>query len=1084
MLISAANKNNHSKKGMDAQSSPAKITRPRPGDVVPRHRLFRILDRAKAKPFLWIMGPPGAGKTALVADYLARLRVTALWYQIDPGDIDPATFFHYLTLAAKKAAPRHRRPLPRFAPGENDKLERYTRDYFLDLGTRLQSPFYLVFDNYHELPPDSALHDILRIAGDCLPAHTQIIVLSRLEPPPPLARARLHGDLLLLEGSQLALTLPEARVVSQKLRPSGRAQKIDVEALHKQTQGWTAGFVLLLKQTGRPGAETAPPSRSPGVLFEYFASEVFAKADAATQRVLLAASFLPSMMVRNVAALSGERRAGRILAQLHRNHSFTDRYDLAEPEYRFHPLFREFLRSRAQRLLPAEEFAALRRSAACLLEESDLYREEALSLYQEARDWPGWVRTFLRLAPRLVEEGRHRALGHWMRQVSPEIFGDDPWMHYWHGLANLSENPVIARRHLEAAMQLFADRNDFAGARRAWHHLLRALLAVRADRALLEECLARRDSLPATDTDEDADLALVLLRVLMRTGPSSRDASPWVHRAQTLLQAKADPARRLEAGAVLLRQHAQAGEPTQAAAVARHLESTFQRTGDATESQVEALAALTLNQWLAAETDAARRTIERAIALAEQGGHCRALPGLYAEATATALSINDLAAAEDWLDRQARVLSEKRTDEIVSHHLLANWLALLRGDLPDANEHLAIVRRLRPETLSWFVEAWFYQAQAQTQLQSGNPEKSAAPLADLLRLAKLHSNPRLLCVAGLLTAQLALEEGRVDDARVALAEALQTGRRQGIVNFHSWLPRPMTRLCALALEHNIEAEYVRELIRLRNLPAIDDARDLDAWPWPVKIFSFGRLSILREEQTVSFSRRAQSRPLEMLTALLANGGRGVSEETLSAILWPDADGDAAHQAFDTNLFRLRRLLGHERALILSDAKLSLNPAVCWVDAWACERLFGRLDTLLRTSTGSEHASDIARLGTRLLALYRGAFLGRDHSAPWAVTARERLHGRFLRHLNVLIRYWEDNGQWEHAAAACERLIDIQPEVEEHYQRLMIAYREINRLADAAAVYQRCHDTLSAGLGRPPSPATTLIFQDLGTFSDL
>lgn len=1030
------------------------------------------------------MGPPGAGKTALVADYLTRHRITTLWYQIDAGDAEPATFFHYLTLAVQKAVPRQRWPLPRFAPGETDNHDRTIRDFFLDLGTRLKSPFYLVFDNYHELPPDSALHDILRIAGDCLTTRGQIIVLSRLEPPPPLARARLHGDLVLLEGSQLALTLPEARRVAQKLRPAGRAQKNDVEALHKQTQGWTAGFVLLLKQAGRPAADTAPPSRSPGVLFEYFASEVFAKAEAATRRVLLAASFLPGMTVRNVATLSGERRAGRILAQLHRNHSFTDRYDLAEPEYRFHPLFREFLRSRAQRLLPAGEFATLRSSAARLLEESGLYREEALSLYQEARDWQGWVRTFLRLAPRLVEEGRHRALGHWMRQVSPEIFGGDPWMHYWHGLANLSENPVVARRHLEEAMKLFADRNDFAGARRAWHHLLRALLAVRADRTLLEECLARRDNLPATDTDEDADLALVLLRVLMRTGPSSRDTTLWIDRARSLLHAKTDPARRLEAGAVLLRQHAQAGEPTQAAAVARHLEAAFQHAGDATEPQVEALAALTLNQWLAAETDAARRTIERAIVLAEQGGHCRALPGLYAEATATALSINDLAAAEDWLDRQSRVLRERRTDEIVFHHLLANWLALLRGDLPDANEHLAIVRQLRPETLSWFIEAWFYQAQAQTQLQSGNPEKSAAPLADLLRLAKLHSNPRLLCVAGLLTAQRALEENRPADARVALGKALQTGRRQGIVNFHGWLPRTMARLCALALEHGIETEYVRNLIRRRSLPAMDDARDLDAWPWPVKIFGFGRLSILHEEQPVSFSKRAQSRPLEMLTALLAHGGRGVTEETLSGILWPDADGDAAHQAFDTTLFRLRRLLGNERALLLSDAKLSLNPVVCWVDAWACERLFGRLDTLLRASSEPDNAEDIARLGGWLLALYRGPFLGRDHAAPWAVTARERLHGRFFRQVNALIRYWEDNGQWENAAAACERLIDIQPETEEHYQRLMIAYRELDRLADAAAAFRRCCDALQARLGRPPSPATTLIFRDLGTFSNL
>lgn len=1028
------------------------------------------------------MGPPGSGKTTLVADYLARRRIANLWYQIDSGDAEPATFFHYLTLAASKAA-RPRRPLPRFAPERVDDLDRYTRDFFLGLGTRLKAPFYLVFDNYHEAPAGAALHDILRIAGECLPAHGRIIVMSRLEPPPALARMRLHGDLFLLDGHQLALTLPEARGIARKLRPNGPAQS-SVSMLHEHTQGWAAGFVLLLEQSSGLVADDTTPPHPPGVLFDYFASEVLAKADNATRNILLTASLLPSMTARSVAALSGERRAGRILAQLHRSHSFTDRYDLAEPEYRFHPLFRKFLLSRAQRLLPPDTLTALRRTAAQLLEESSLYREEALSLHRETQDWQGWIRTFSHLAPQLIEEGRHHVLDQWLGQLPAEISKSDPWLRYWRGLALLPVHPADGRSELEEALSLFANLGNETGARQSWKALMRALLADHAGRSTIEACLLRLTGLDTNDSADDAELALVMLRVLMRIGPAARDTTPWIERAQMFLRSKGAHARRLEAGAVLLRHHAHAGEPTQAMTIARLLETIFQRASGAMESQVDALAALTLNQWLAADTDGARQTVERAIVIAEQSGHARTLPGLFAEATATALSTTDLDAAEDWLDRQARILGEMRTDEVVSHHLLANWHALLRGDLPDANEHLTIVRRLQPEALSWFIEAWFCQAQAQTRLQSGNPEKAAAPLAELLRLARQHNNPRLLYAALLLTAQLALEENRPADARAALAEALQTGRRQGIVNFHGWLPRPVARLCALALEHGIETEYVRNLIRLRNLPAMDDARDLDAWPWPVKVFSFGRLSILREEQPVSFSRRAQSRPLEMLAALLANGGRGVSEETLSAILWPDADGDAAHQAFDTNLFRLRRLLGNDRALILFDGKLSLNPAVCWVDAWACERLCGRLDTLLRASSGAENAADIARLGNRLLALYRGPFLGRDNSAPWAVAARERLHGRFLRQLNMLIRYWEDNGQWEHIATACERQIDIQPEAEEHYQRLMIAYRELDRLADAATVYRRCRDNLLVSLGRPPSPATELIFRDLGTFSNL
>src|SRR5215831_15571234 len=87
----------------------AKTTRPTLAPTtVARPRLFRLLDRARRKPVTWVWGPPGAGKTTLVVSYLQARKVRTLWYQLDEGDADVATFFYYLGVAA----PRRRRPLP------------------------------------------------------------------------------------------------------------------------------------------------------------------------------------------------------------------------------------------------------------------------------------------------------------------------------------------------------------------------------------------------------------------------------------------------------------------------------------------------------------------------------------------------------------------------------------------------------------------------------------------------------------------------------------------------------------------------------------------------------------------------------------------------------------------------------------------------------------------------------------------------------------------------------------------------------------------------------------------------------------
>src|SRR5688572_20249290 len=75
-----------------------KTTRPSASAVLPRKRLFALLHAHQAAA--WVTGPPGCGKTMLAASWLDHAAVPYLWYQLDVGDADVATFFYYLSLAA------------------------------------------------------------------------------------------------------------------------------------------------------------------------------------------------------------------------------------------------------------------------------------------------------------------------------------------------------------------------------------------------------------------------------------------------------------------------------------------------------------------------------------------------------------------------------------------------------------------------------------------------------------------------------------------------------------------------------------------------------------------------------------------------------------------------------------------------------------------------------------------------------------------------------------------------------------------------------------------------------------------------
>jgi hypothetical protein len=82
---------------------------------------------------------------------------------VDAGDTDPATFFHYLGLAAKHAAPRYRRPLPHLTPEFLPGLRTFSRRVFEELFRRLRAGTVLVLDNVQDAGAESSLYELLRI---------------------------------------------------------------------------------------------------------------------------------------------------------------------------------------------------------------------------------------------------------------------------------------------------------------------------------------------------------------------------------------------------------------------------------------------------------------------------------------------------------------------------------------------------------------------------------------------------------------------------------------------------------------------------------------------------------------------------------------------------------------------------------------------------------------------------------------------------------------------------------------------------------------------------------------------------------
>jgi DNA-binding SARP family transcriptional activator len=288
----------------------------------------------------------------------------------------------------------------------------------------------------------------------------------------------------------------------------------------------------------------------------------------------------------------------------------------------------------------------------------------------------------------------------------------------------------------------------------------------------------------------------------------------------------------------------------------------------------------------------------------------------------------------------------------------------------------------------------------------------------------------VLHACDLLESDFVWDEDR-DHALVCLRRGLAVARARGYYNM-LWLRRvTMAKLAVRALEHGIETEHVRAYVMKHGLVPDHVPARVEAWPWRYRLRALGSFELTQENPDEPLNADSEMRqsslrgmPLRLLQAIVVFGARGVRENQLIDALWPDAEGDAGRRVFDTTLHRLRRQLGADDVVRLSDGRVFLDGRQCWVDTWALEDLIAELE---REVTSRAKMSTLEDLVRRLLSVYRGPLLGDDPGAAgWALGPRQRIASKFLRAAEPLGRALEKGGLFADAAALYRRVLEGHP----------------------------------------------------------
>lgn len=1058
------------------RSGPAKTTPPQLGPHYHRSRLYRLLDQAHRRPIVWISAPAGAGKTTLVRSFLQARELPCLWYQFDERDADPASFFSSLREAVRRLSPRKRETLQFLTPEYVLGLPVYTRNFFEQLAMRFATPFALVFDNYQDLPERAPLQRLLPQGLAALPEGFNVFILSRSALPAAFAGEQARRRIARVDGEALQLNDKEVRGIAKlyKLRPLSPQSLTDMQT---RTQGWVAGVVLLLERLSLEAARAADvfAGGEEEIVFEYFATELFDKTDRRERNFLLKTALLPQVNAELARDITGERRSAEILAKLARKNFFTYRLAGPKPVYRYHPLFQSFLRARGSKDLTAEELGGTRMAAADALAKMGLY-DDAATLLLEAADRKGLAKLVLQQAPVLATQGRLETLRQWLNALPQESIHTQPWLCYWLGMCRLPLDPPSARETLERAYELFGQLNDARGCYTALSGIIESFVLELTDLNPLSKWIEEFNRLDQTHPtsglgDLEAPVVLAAMNALVHACPQHPRRRYWAERVDTLLQKRLPPEQQVPLAANLAIHRLLRGDFNEVQELGARL-ARLERDAALPITRIYIYGIRTVIAWTFGRLHEAEELVAAGLKEAETQGVHLLDARLLEQLCYACNSCGNVKAFERYFDQLAAIRQLSPFDR-TQVAFFSSWLAFLHGDYVRARHEVEMaVAALEKLAFPWMLaQQRSFKAQVLTAI--GDFKEAEQVNANISQFAEDIDSDSLRFQTQLTGAWIAQCRGDDSECLAGLAHALQLGRLRGFTICHIAPPKMMGELCSLALEHNLEVDYVRKLIRAHCLSPPASAIDPDAWPWPIRVNTLGRFAVVIDDKPLRFDKKAQKKPLELLKALIAFGGEDVSEQALIEALWFEAEGDAAAQALATTVHRLRRLLGAD-VLRRQEGRLSLDAGYCWVDTWALNGALARLEE----ASAAGELDGIGRRVEAVFRLYGGSFLERDPAAFWMLAPRERLRAKLLRVLVGTGQVLCQNGHRSRAVACYEKALEVEPLAEECYREIMRNYLAEGRQAEALRAYERCQKLLAAELGLSPSPETEALYQEI------
>jgi len=277
-----------------------------------------------------------------------------------------------------------------------------------------------------------------------------------------------------------------------------------------------------------------------------------------------------------------------------------------------------------------------------------------------------------------------------------------------------------------------------------------------------------------------------------------------------------------------------------------------------------------------------------------------------------------------------------------------------------------------------------------------------------------------------------------------------------IEHFWTWEPAMMTQLLSLAVENDIEKDFVTALAKKKLDISVNDSGDLMP---QLHFFLLDHFRISLGGRTIFQASNFSPSQRELLGILLTTKGQQINQEQVQLAIWPDTPPINARRSFDTLLTRLRNRLDpalpYSAKLYLVLKKGILELAHSQTDA---------LQFIAAARIGLRHAR--AREWWQAGNAFRTAFNQLNGLWPEDIFCSEKAVSLNDQIISILIEAtisWAAimirDGETEEALSLVERSVNIYFYDERLVSLLHALYRESNNHLKAGDILNRYKSVL-------------------------